>query len=85
MYTYDAIGSYERVGYGCQGSGKELMQPVLDSQLKAASPLLLPPQVLGGWVLGTLQGIVVMLGELARSGETCRRALCALEGLFLRN
>ncbi|KAL6778305.1 hypothetical protein ACKKBG_A17680 [Auxenochlorella protothecoides x Auxenochlorella symbiontica] len=44
VYTYDAIGSYERVGYGCQGSGKELMQPVLDSQLKAASPLLLPPQ-----------------------------------------
>lgn len=45
IYTYDAIGSYERVGYGCQGSGKELMQPVLDSQLKAASPLVLPPQV----------------------------------------
>ncbi|KAK2076289.1 hypothetical protein QBZ16_001221 [Prototheca wickerhamii] len=44
IYTYDAIGSYERVGYGCQGSGKELMQPVLDSQLKAASPLVLPPQ-----------------------------------------
>lgn len=45
MYTYDAIGSYERVGYGCQGSGKELVQPVLDNQLKAASPLVLPPQV----------------------------------------
>lgn len=42
VYTYDAIGSYERVGYGCQGSGKELIQPVLDQQLKAASPLLLP-------------------------------------------
>lgn len=48
VYTYDAIGSYERVGYGCQGSGKELMQPVLDSQLKAASPLLLPQQVKAG-------------------------------------
>ena len=48
IYTYDAIGSYERVGYGCQGSGKELMQPVLDSQLKAASPLVLPPQV---WII----------------------------------
>lgn len=45
MYTYDAIGSYERVGYGCQGSGKELIQPVLDNQLKAASPLVLPQQV----------------------------------------
>jgi hypothetical protein len=45
VYTYDAIGSYERVGYGVQGSGKELIQPVLDNQLKAASPLVLPQQV----------------------------------------
>jgi 20S proteasome subunit beta 6 len=44
VYTYDAIGSYERVGYSCQGSGKDLMQPVLDNQLKAASPLVLPPR-----------------------------------------
>ncbi len=28
-----------------QGSGKELIQPVLDNQLKAASPLVLPPRV----------------------------------------
>lgn len=28
-----------------QGSGKDLIQPVLDNQLKAASPLLVPPQV----------------------------------------
>ena len=48
VYTYDAIGSYERVGYGCQGSGKELIQPVLDNQLKAASPLVLPAQVCAG-------------------------------------
>jgi len=44
VYNYDAIGSYERCGYFCQGSGKELIQPVLDNQLKAASPLLLPPR-----------------------------------------
>ncbi|CAG9461008.1 unnamed protein product [Pedinophyceae sp. YPF-701] len=44
VFTYDAIGSYERTGYGCQGSGKDLIQPVLDNQLKAASPLVLPPK-----------------------------------------
>lgn len=33
---------------GCQGSGKELIQPVLDNQLKAASPLVLPQQVRAG-------------------------------------
>lgn len=44
VYTYDAIGSYERTGYSCQGSGKELVQPVLDNQLKAGNPLILPPR-----------------------------------------
>lgn len=42
IYGYDAVGSFERLGYGCQGSGKELVQPVLDNQLKAASKLVLP-------------------------------------------
>ncbi|KAK9839406.1 hypothetical protein WJX81_000429 [Elliptochloris bilobata] len=44
VYTYDAVGSHERVGFSCQGSGKDLIQPVLDNQLKAASPLVLPPE-----------------------------------------
>ena len=30
---------------GLQGSGKDLIQPVLDNQLKAASPLVLPAEV----------------------------------------
>ncbi|KAJ7535517.1 hypothetical protein O6H91_12G036900 [Diphasiastrum complanatum] len=42
VYTYDAVGSYERVGYSSQGSGMQLIMPVLDNQLKSASPLLLP-------------------------------------------
>lgn len=42
VYTYDPVGNFERVGYSCQGSGKDLIQPVLDNQLKAASPLLVP-------------------------------------------
>ncbi|KAK9817624.1 hypothetical protein WJX74_006639 [Apatococcus lobatus] len=44
VYTYDPVGSFERVGYSCQGSGKDLIQPVLDNQLKAASPLVLPSE-----------------------------------------
>lgn len=42
VYTYDAVGSYERVGYSCQGTGGTLIMPVLDNQLKSPSPLLLP-------------------------------------------
>ncbi|KAG9443932.1 hypothetical protein H6P81_015272 [Aristolochia fimbriata] len=42
VFTYDAVGSYERVGYSSQGSGSTLIMPVLDNQLKSPSPLLLP-------------------------------------------
>ncbi|XP_022738388.1 proteasome subunit beta type-1-like isoform X4 [Durio zibethinus] len=44
VFTYDAVGSYERVGYGNQRTGSTLIMPFLDSQLKSPSPLLLPAQ-----------------------------------------
>ncbi|CAM0911887.1 unnamed protein product [Alopecurus aequalis] len=42
VFTYDAVGSFERTGYSAQGTGAALMMPVLDKQLKSPSPLLLP-------------------------------------------
>ena len=42
VYTYDAVGSYERTNYSCQGTGQGLIMPVLDNQLRAVSPLVLP-------------------------------------------
>ncbi|RWV94799.1 hypothetical protein GW17_00042628 [Ensete ventricosum] len=39
---YDAVGSYERVGYSAHGTGAGLIMPVLDNQLKSPSPLLFP-------------------------------------------
>ncbi|XP_027770550.1 proteasome subunit beta type-1 isoform X1 [Solanum pennellii] len=45
VFTYDAVGSYERVGYSSQGSGSTLIMPFLDNQLKSPSPLLLPAVV----------------------------------------
>ena len=42
VFTYDAVGSYERTNYSCQGSGQALIMPVLDNQLKTVSPLVLP-------------------------------------------
>ncbi|KAJ0255600.1 Proteasome subunit beta type-1 [Hirschfeldia incana] len=44
VFTYDAVGSYEKVGYSAQGSGSTLIMPFLDNQLKSPSPLLLPAQ-----------------------------------------
>lgn len=37
VYGYDAIGSYDELKYGCQGSGQELMMSVLDNQYKGSN------------------------------------------------
>ena len=37
MYGYDAVGSHESLDYGANGSGKEIMAPVLDSILRDGS------------------------------------------------
>lgn len=77
MYTYDAIGSYERTGYSCQGSGKDLMQPVLDNQLKAASPLLVPPRVSFEYMCGCRGvGCVLDIAECACRQCSARLSIC---------
>uniref|UniRef100_A0A804QT41 Proteasome subunit beta type-1 n=2 Tax=Zea mays TaxID=4577 RepID=A0A804QT41_MAIZE len=42
VFTYDAVGSYERTGYSAQGTGSILIMSVLNNQLKSPRPLLLP-------------------------------------------
>ena len=39
VYGYDAIGSYDTVTYGSQGSGSQLVTPVLDNQFKGHNNL----------------------------------------------
>ena len=36
VYGYDAIGSYDEMSYGSQGSGVQLIAPVLDNVVKRA-------------------------------------------------
>ena len=38
VYVYDAIGSYERVAVCCAGTGRELLQPILDTAFSPVSP-----------------------------------------------
>lgn len=42
VYVYDAIGSYERVAVCCAGTGRELLQPILDRAFSPVSPRLSP-------------------------------------------
>jgi 20S proteasome subunit beta 6 len=39
VYGYDAIGSFDKMYYGSQGSGGQLVVPVLDNQLKGHNNL----------------------------------------------
>eukprot|EP00899_Mesostigma_viride_P006284 jgi/Mesvir1/15657/Mv03261-RA.1 len=80
VYTYDAIGSYERVGYACQGTGQQLIMPVLDNQLKATSPLVLPA-TLGGTPLSESEALDLLKDCFASAAErdiyTVVEAACA--------
>ena len=39
VYVYDAIGSYERVAVASSGTGRELMQPILDRLFSSSNAL----------------------------------------------
>jgi 20S proteasome subunit beta 6 len=40
VYGYDAIGSFERLDQGAQGSGKSLVQSILDNQVTKTNQLI---------------------------------------------
>jgi 20S proteasome subunit beta 6 len=42
VYGYDAIGSYERLKAGAQGTGQSLVQPLLDNQITFNNQTLIP-------------------------------------------
>ena len=40
VYGYDAIGSFERLSQGAQGSGRSLVQSILDNQVNKTNQLI---------------------------------------------
>lgn len=45
-FSYDAVGSYERVRYTSSGSGQKLLQPLLDNQVGRHNQLKVPSEEL---------------------------------------
>ena len=41
-WSYDAVGSHERVSYSSSGTGQQLVQPLLDNQVSTSSYLSSP-------------------------------------------
>jgi len=58
-YVYDAIGSYERVAVATSGTGRELLQPILDRMFKATCD--------NCWVDGTSTEAIEILCKAYRS------------------
>ena len=69
VYVYDAIGSYERVAVCCAGSGRELLQPIID---RAFSPMSTRPDVIvaadGGGRVMTTTTTADVSASMQRSG-----------------
>lgn len=42
IYGYDAIGSYEAIEAGAQGSGQAIVQPLLDNQISFRNQKFIP-------------------------------------------
>ena len=44
VYSYDAIGSFERSTHACQGSGQPLIQPLLDNRIGLRNQVFKSPE-----------------------------------------
>lgn len=88
-YVYDAIGSYERVAVAATGTGRELLQPILDRMFEASQDhrqvdgtvseavetLCKAYRSVSEREIGVGDKLVVHISEMTPSGKVKRRVL----------
>eukprot|EP00536_Pseudo-nitzschia_multiseries_P011011 jgi/Psemu1/204711/e_gw1.355.59.1 len=86
-YVYDAIGSYERVAVAAAGTGRELLQPILDRMFTATSDnrevdgtaneaveiLCKAYRSVSEREIGVGDKLVLHVSEMKSNGKVCRR------------
>ncbi|KAL6051987.1 Pbf1p [Balamuthia mandrillaris] len=65
VYSYDAVGSFERVNYSSSGTGQQLLQPLLDNQIgwKDQVATKLKPRLTQEETVDLLKDIFTSAGE----------------------
>ena len=63
VYGYDAIGSYDKLSYGVQGSGSELGAPILDNQFVGHNYLIKTLPDNAAKVIDTARDIINSIAE----------------------
>mmetsp|Transcript_1896 Transcript_1896/g.5022 ORF Transcript_1896/g.5022 Transcript_1896/m.5022 type:complete len:237 (+) Transcript_1896:290-1000(+) len=88
-YVYDAIGSYERVAVAAAGTGRELLQPILDRMFRATSDnrrvdgtakeavetLCKAYRSVSEREIGVGDKLVLHVSEMKSDGKVCRRVV----------
>lgn len=64
VYSYDAVGSFQRVPVSCTGSGHELIQPLLDNQIDRAHQ-----KGLGHWDLSEVEAVELVKDAFSSACE----------------
>lgn len=82
VFTYDAVGSFERVGYAAQGAGQKLIIPLLDDIVGGRNRAdALPPLTVEGAV-ETVKEAFVTAGERdIYTGDTVQIFIITRDGV----
>lgn len=82
VYTYDAVGSFERIGYACQGSAQKLIIPLLDNLVGHRNRADPDVPLTRDQVLEIVKDSFVTAGEVCGQVPRCAAALLTLSTLW---